>query len=167
VVTLRPSRRADLAFITGLERHPDNRELIGQWSDAEHVAAIAGEGGREHWVIERRERPAGYLIAFAGGEHYPGVYVKRILVGEKERGTGSAALAQFLDLVFARGGVDFAWLLVRAGNARAQAVYSKLGFRRFEPAGELAERLGRSGDSPFGDAIPMRVEASGWRSRAR
>jgi hypothetical protein len=39
-VTLRPSRRSDLDYITALERRDDNREHIGQWSDWEHLGAI-------------------------------------------------------------------------------------------------------------------------------
>jgi len=62
-VRLRHTAPADLGFVTALERDAENRELIGQWSDEEHLAAIAGEKGREHWLIERDGRPAGYLIA--------------------------------------------------------------------------------------------------------
>jgi ribosomal protein S18 acetylase RimI-like enzyme len=167
VVRLRPTKPGDLAWVTALERHADNRELIGQWSDAEHAAAIAGENGRSHWIVERDGEAAGYLIAYDGAPHYPGVYVKRILVARKERGTGQAALAAFLDQVFARARVEFAWLLVRKDNARAQAVYRKLGFVAFEPDAEMGRSLGLAGDSPFGEAIAMRLGRERWRSRAR
>ena len=63
-VGLRPSTPADLAFVTALERAIENRGLIGQWSDGEHLAAMAGESGREHWIIERDAKNAGYLIAY-------------------------------------------------------------------------------------------------------
>jgi len=133
VIRLRPSRRDDLPFITTLERHPDNRDLIGQWTDGEHLSAIAGENGREHWIVERDGERAGYLIAYDCRPSGAGIYVKRILVGDKERGTGSAALREFLANLFARPGVAFVWLIVRNENARAQAVYRKLGFTRFDP----------------------------------
>jgi len=61
-VTLGPSRKEDLAFITELERHPENRELIGQWSDEEHLRAIEGRERWSHWIIEESGRPAGYII---------------------------------------------------------------------------------------------------------
>lgn len=51
-VRLRASRPGDIGLVTALERHPDNRDFIGQWSDAEHSSAIAGERRREHWIIE-------------------------------------------------------------------------------------------------------------------
>jgi len=132
-VRLRRSAPADLGFVTTLERHPDNRDLIGQWSDEEHLAAIAGANGREHWIIERDGRPAGYLIAFDCRRGGAGTYVKRILVKDKERGTGRAALGAFVEKAFARG-TDHIWLIVRDSNARAQAVYTSLGFARFDPA---------------------------------
>lgn len=167
MVRLRPTKPGDLAWVTTLERHPDNREFIGQWSDAEHAAAIAGESARSHWIVEQDGEPAGYLIAYDGGAHYPGVYVKRILIARKERGTGQAALAAFLDDALAPERVAFAWLLVRTENARAQAVYRKLGFAPFEPDAELGRTLGLAGDSPFGGAIAMRLARERWRSRAR
>jgi ribosomal protein S18 acetylase RimI-like enzyme len=165
--TLRPTTPSDLAFVTALERHPDNRELIGQWSDAEHEEAIARRNRREHWIIERDGARAGYLIAFDGLDRRAGIYVKRILVADKERGTGSAALAAFLDDACGRPGVEFIWLLVREKNLRAQAVYTKLGLRFYASTPEEAAHWDATMD-PAGDGVlRMRVEASAWRSRAR
>jgi ribosomal protein S18 acetylase RimI-like enzyme len=154
---LRPSRSDDLAFITALERHPDNRDLIGQWSDAEHLSAIARGNGREHWIIERDGRPAGYLIAYDCRAGEAGFYVKRILVADKERGTGSAALRRFVEMAAARPGVGCVWLIVRDNNDRAQAVYRKLGFERFEPAGEERERHDRLAEPPQERSFRMRL----------
>ena len=100
-VTLRRTRPADLAFVTALERHPDNQLVIGQWTDQEHRAAIGGTTAREHWVIERDGEPAGYLIAYDGRPRARSLYVKRILLTEKEQGTGTAALTRYLDEAFA------------------------------------------------------------------
>jgi len=161
--TLRPTLPADLAFVTGLERHPDNRALIGQWSDAEHLAAIAGRDGREHWIIERDGAAAGYLIAFDGRAHGAGIYVKRILVAEKGRGTGKAALARFLDDATARDGVAFVWLLVREQNLRAQAVYTGLGMRRYACTPEVAARWDATIDPAGPGVLRMRLESSAWR----
>jgi ribosomal protein S18 acetylase RimI-like enzyme len=160
-VRLRPSRPADLAFVTRLERDPGNRDFIGQWSDEEHLAAMAGEGAREHWIIQLDGAPAGYLIAYDGRDHYPGFYVKRIVVADKGRGTGQAALARFLDAAFEVEGVDFVWLLVRDWNERAQAVYRKLGFSRYEPSVSVAGALARAGDVPLENSFRMRIEAAG------
>jgi ribosomal protein S18 acetylase RimI-like enzyme len=155
-VTLRRSTPQDLHFITALERHPDNRALIGQWSDAEHLAAIAGEQGREHWLIVRDGEPAGYFIAFDCRETGAGIYVKRILVKDKELGTGSAALRLFVEEASAREGVSCVWLNVRNGNHRAQAVYRKLGFARFDPDPVEAEAYDRYAEAPPDRCFRMR-----------
>lgn len=164
---LRRTRPEDLDFVTRLERREDHREQIGQWSDAQHLAAIAGEATREHWTIEREGARAGYLIAYDGREADGGIYVKRILVDAKERGTGTAALSAFLDEACRRAGARFAWLIVRVPNLRAQAVYRKLGFERWDPEGEAAARADHAGEAPMGDTFRMRIELSAWRSRAR
>ena len=166
--TLRPATAADLPFITTLERRPENREHIGQWSDDEHRQAVERRGGREHWIIEHEGVPAGFLIAYDATDRAAGVYVKRILVADKERGTGTAALTCFLDDACARNRVDFVWLLVRERNPRAQAVYRKLGMRRYDPPPEEAARWDATVD-PAGEGVfRMRIEASAWRrSRAR
>ena len=163
-VRLRRTRPEDLSFVTALERHPDNRDLIGQWSDALHLAAIAAAEGREHRIIERGGAPAGYMISYDGRAEYGGVYIKRILVADKQRGTGRAALALFLEEMWRRPGTRFVWLCVRAGNARALAVYRALGFERFEPDADDAARLARRGDVPGEDVFRMRL--SGNPSRA-
>jgi ribosomal protein S18 acetylase RimI-like enzyme len=156
-VRLRHTAPADLAFVTALERHPENRDWIGQWSDAEHLAAITGENGREHWIIERDGVAAGYLIAYDCRARGVGIYVKRILVKDKERGTGRAALAAFVEKAFARDGADCVWLIVRDDNARAQAVYRSLGFERFDPEERSYDTLA---EPPAEGCFRMRLSAA-------
>jgi ribosomal protein S18 acetylase RimI-like enzyme len=155
-VSLRPSLASDLPWITALERRPDNVEMIGQWTDAEHLDAIAGKGCREHWVIERDGEPEGFLIAYDCSAAGAGVYVKRVLVDRKEQGTGTAALESFLEIAFARPGVDRVWLIVRNHNARAQAVYGKLGFVRVDDASEEARRYDAVAEAPPEKCFRMR-----------
>jgi diamine N-acetyltransferase len=157
-VRLRPSRPEDLAFVTALERDAENRKIIGQWSDEEHLAAMRGEAGRWHSIIERDGEPDGYMIAYdcraAGG----GVHLKRVLVGDKERGTGKAAMRLFVDETFARLAPDFIWLNVYDHNARAQAVYRSLGFRDYHPQEPEASRLTAAAEAPAPNAHRMRID---------
>jgi ribosomal protein S18 acetylase RimI-like enzyme len=147
-ISLRPSTPADVAFITALERHPDNRDYIGQWTDAEHLSAIASENRRSHAIIERDATPEGYLIAYDRRDEGAGIYVKRILVNGKGRGTGSEALRIFVERALAEGRTEFIWLLVRDRNERAKAVYRKLGFVRFDPDADVARRFNSAADTP-------------------
>ena len=82
-VTLRPSRPEDVPFVTRLERDGENAKIIGQWTDEEHLAAIRGEKNRRHRIIERDGEAAGYLIDFDCRDSVGGVYLKRVLVGDK------------------------------------------------------------------------------------
>ena len=166
-VTLRPTLDSDLGWVTALERHPDNREAIGQWSDEEHLAAVRGEGGREHWIVERDGARAGYLIAYDCRGRDAGIYVKRILVADRGRGTGKAALAAFLEAALARPGVGNVWLIVRNENIRAQALYEKLGFRRFEPEGAEGARYDAVAEAPMERCFRMRIEAGDWAPAQR
>lgn len=156
-VTLRPSRPTDLPFITGLERDPENRTFIGQWSDGEHLAAIAHEKGREHWIIEHDGVPAGYLIAYDCRSRGAGFHVKRLLVEEKNRGIGREALGQFGARALALDGVTCVWLNVRDWNTRAQKVYEKLGYARFDPLPEEAALYDAAAEAPGEDAFRMRL----------
>ena len=139
-VRLRPSTPADLAFITGLERREDHLAVIGQWSDLEHLAAMQSPK-REHWIVEVAGVPAGYLIAFDGREASGGCYLKRILVADKGRGVGRAALTAFMEHAFGDLGAPFVWLHVREANEGAQKLYRDLGFRRFDPTATLSKSL--------------------------
>ena len=156
-VRLRPSQPSDLAYVIALERHPSNRDLIGQWSDAEHLAAIAKRDAREHWIIERDGRPAGYLIAYDAREQGAGIYLKRILVEAKEGGTGTEALRLFIADLRKRG-APMVWLIVFDWNERAQRVYRKLGFEHIDPRGNEKLRLDRGGEPPAEGAFRMRLK---------
>lgn len=158
-VTLRPTTRADLDFVTALERRDDNRDFIGQWSDWEHLAAIEGRNGRSHWIIERDGERAGYLIAYDCRAGDAGFYVKRILVDSKDGGTGTAALQWFIERAFARPDVGCVWLMVREANARGRHIYEKLGFSRFDPGPHEAPRYDEFESAPGEGAFRMRLPA--------
>ena len=129
MIRLRRTKPADLDFVLALERAPENARFIGQWSREEHVEAIE-RGDREHWIVEREvtgER-LGYLIAYDLVAQGHGVYVKRIVVAEKSRGIGRAALERFC----AQRAADTVWLTVFENNRQAQRAYAAAGFERRE-----------------------------------
>lgn len=156
-VALRRATPADLPWITALERHPHNLDFIGQWTDEEHLEAIEGRRGRSHWIIERDGLPDGYLIVYDARSQGAGLYVKRLLVARKNRGTGRAALALFLDETLDRTAGDFAWLNVRLGNDRAEHVYRSLGFERWTPAEHERARFDAAAEAPSVGAFRMRL----------
>jgi len=58
--------------------------------------------------------------------------------------------------------VDAVWLIVRNGNERARAVYSKLGFAPFEPAPEVAALYDRVNEAPAEQCFRMRLGRGDW-----
>jgi RimJ/RimL family protein N-acetyltransferase len=161
VITLRPSRASDLAFVVGLERRADHVDAIGQWTDIEHLATMQSPK-REHWIIESDGTPVGYLIAFDCRTEDAGFYVKRILVADKDKGTGTLALSKYLDRAFFELRAKLVWLTVREENARAQAVYRRLGFHRFDPVVDVARRFNDAGQQPAAGAYRMLLNARDW-----
>lgn len=133
-IGLRATREADLDFVLGLERHPENTPFIGQWSREEHADAIARKD-REHWLVVAPEEPAplGYLIAYDLTAAGCGAYVKRIVVAGKGAGVGRGAVRAFADHAFSELGASHVWLSVYASNLRGQRCYRAGGFERFRP----------------------------------
>ena len=126
-VQLRATVPADLDFILPLEHRPDNHAFIGRWTREEHLASMA-RADRQHRVIASATgAPLGYLIAYDVRADGFGIYVKRIAVDERSRGTGRAALAQFAEAARAAG-APFVCLAVRPHNVRAQRCYRAVGY---------------------------------------
>ena len=159
MIRIRASLAGDLPFVTELERHPDNRELIGQWTDDEHRAGIEGRERWTHWIVEQDGRQAGFIISRDCREQGAGIYMKRILVRDKDRGIGQAALKAFLDRSRDLYATSDIWLIVRRENLRAQAVYRKLGFEPFEPQGDAARNYDEVAEPPADRAFRMRLAA--------
>jgi GNAT superfamily N-acetyltransferase len=141
-VRLRPTHAADLPFVLALERDPANAPFIGQWSADEHLGAIA-DPSREHWILEDQPTGArrGYLVAFDLVSRGRGVYVKRIVVGDKSRGTGRRALAAFVAHARRRFPGADVWLTVFADNERARRAYAAAGFAEVRPSPEARAEL--------------------------
>lgn len=106
-------------------------------SREEHLAwfeGVVAKRGRVHWVVLLDGEPVGTVnissIDRSTGRCEWGLY----LGDDRARGTGAALGASILslDLAFGRHGISVAECEVKPDNARAIALYERLGF---EPAG--------------------------------
>jgi len=130
-VVLRRTRASDLDRVLALERATENAPYIGQWSLAQHSAALASAEW-EHWIIVcdgDEDTPEGFLIAQDLRAVGKGVYIKRIVARAKNRGVGRRALEWFIAHAFQELAAAFVWLAVFVHNERARHVYRTLGFR--------------------------------------
>ncbi|MGF1570494.1 MAG: GNAT family N-acetyltransferase [Nodosilinea sp.] len=128
-ITLQPTQATDLPFVMGAERHPSNQGYIGQWSLERHNAAIASDD-EAHFILVRPadEARVGYAILVGLTESPHNLLLKRIVVTEKGRGYGRAALRQLKTLAFETCNAHRLWLDVKTFNPRARHLYDSEGF---------------------------------------
>jgi diamine N-acetyltransferase len=126
-VSVRPSTPDDLAFVLAAERSPDNAPFVLQWTREQHAAAMS-DPSYAHWIVEQAGRPAGYLILMDLFGPHESVQFRRLVVQDKGRGIGRAAVRLVKAAAFERFGAHRLWLDVMEHNQRAQALYESEGF---------------------------------------
>jgi len=127
-VALRLARQSDLPFIMATERLPGFEQMVGRWSEAEHLAALA----RPNHAYLLGTNTAGECAAFAIirdlDDGHGNLCLKRIAVTNPGRGFGSKFLGLVVDWAFSETTGYRLWLEVLVNNARARHVYSSHGF---------------------------------------
>jgi diamine N-acetyltransferase len=128
-VRLRPTMQSDLEYVLSLEQDPENLPTITPWEKMQHEAAIRFPDFR-HFIIEAGpglER-AGFLILIGCRNQHACIELKRMVVQNKGRGYGHAAVRVVKKIAFDDLGAHRFWLDVKMRNTRAQALYVKEGF---------------------------------------
>jgi RimJ/RimL family protein N-acetyltransferase len=143
MIRLRPTTDADLDMVLAAERHPDNYAFVGQWSRERHQQAIA-DPNAAHRIVERAEdgQAVGFIIICGLTSLHQSIEFRRIVITEKRRGYGRAALRLARVLVFEHYDAHRMWLEMVDTNHWAQALYESEGF---VVEGRLRECL-KSGD---------------------
>lgn len=128
-VRLRPTMQSDLEFVLSLERDPENLPYITPWEKIQHEAAIRFPDFR-HFIIEAGPdlEAAGFLILIGCRNQHQSIELKRMVVRDKGRGFGRAALRVVKKIAFDDLGAHRFWLDVKKRNARARALYDSEGF---------------------------------------
>ena len=125
---LRPALPADIARIVALERTPDARQFVGQWTEERHRATLAG-GDAGYLVSESGTgQLQAYVILRGLGEESGAIELKRIVVAEPERGLGHRILGEVIRRSFEEFHAHRLFLDVYEDNARARHLYESLGF---------------------------------------
>lgn len=138
-VRLRPTMQSDLEFVLSLERDPENLPYITPWERIQHEAAIRFPDFR-HFIIECGEglEAGGFLILIGCRNQHQSIELKRMVVRDKNRGFGRAALRVAKKVAFDDLGAHRFWLDIKKRNTRARGLYDSEGFL-FE--GELREAV--------------------------
>jgi RimJ/RimL family protein N-acetyltransferase len=144
LVRARRTTETDLAFVLAAESHPENAPWVKQWTRTEHAWAVS-DPTMAHWVLESRGTGAavGFVILAGLSKETPEVELKRLVVLEKGRGFGRAAVGLVKRYAFEELGAARLWLDVYEHNERARALYHAQGFRTEGVVRDHAEVDGR------------------------
>jgi diamine N-acetyltransferase len=129
-IELRRTTEHDLLYVLSAEGDEDSRRFIAVWPEEQHRAAL-NDTNIEHLIIESKpnSRPIGFVIlAGLQGEHRS-IEFLRIVVTDKGKGYGRAAVRAIKRHAFETLSAHRLWLDVKEQNTRARAVYAKEGFR--------------------------------------
>ena len=125
---LRPAVPADIPRIIAIERMPESRRFVGQWSEERHRQTMLG--GDARYYVSGAE--SGELRAFAIlrglKESSRSIELKRIVVATPERGLGRKILEELMRIAFEELKAHRLFLDVFEDNARARHLYESLGF---------------------------------------
>jgi RimJ/RimL family protein N-acetyltransferase len=128
-VRLRPTMQSDLEFVLSLERDPANLPYITPWERIQHEAAIRFPDFR-HFIVEAGPglEAGGFLILIGCRNPHQSIELKRMVVQEKNRGYGRAALRVVKKIAFDDLGAHRLWLDIKKRNTRAKGLYETEGF---------------------------------------
>ena len=128
-VRLRPTMQSDLEFVLSLERDPENLPYITPWERIQHEAAIRFPDFR-HFIVETGDGldAGGFLILVGCRNQHQSIELKRMVVRDKNRGFGRAALRVAKKIAFDDLGAHRFWLDVKKRNTRAKDLYDSEGF---------------------------------------
>ncbi len=127
-LTLRPGTTADIEFIRSLEQRADYAAFIYRWSGERHATTFAEPDKRYLIASDTEGAPCGFaILRDFGGDSTP--HLVRMAVANPGQGLGRSFLKLVCDWVFESSAAPAITLDVFEDNARARALYGRLGFQ--------------------------------------
>lgn len=127
-LTFRATRPDDLPFVTAAERAPENRRFVTPYTIAEH-SVLLGDPCFRHLVCHSSgSQPVGFLLLAGIGSPNRSIEFRRLVITEKGRGYGRAAVRLVKALSFSSLTAHRLWLDVVQENTAARALYASEGF---------------------------------------
>ena len=128
-VRLRPTMQSDLEFVLSIEHDDVNLPYITPWERTQHEAAIRFPDFR-HFIIEGGAGldAVGFMILIGCRSRHQSLELKRMVVQDKGKGYGRAALRVAKKVAFDDLGAHRFWLDVKTHNTRAKGLYDREGF---------------------------------------
>ncbi len=129
-IRLRPTMSSDIKYVLSLEQAPENLPFITPWEAPQHEGAIRFADMR-HFIIESLDEGmdgVGFAILMGCRNPHKSVEIKRLVVANKAKGVGRAAVRVLKKVAFDELQAHRVWLDVKARNTRAKALYDSEAF---------------------------------------
>jgi len=125
-IKLRHTEESDLDYVLGAEHSEENCPFLIPWSHEKHLQSLV-DPDLAHLIVQAETR-VGYVILAGLHGLTQSIEFRRIVITEKGRGYGKAAVALVKELAFETYKAHRLWLDVKEQNHRALAVYEAAGF---------------------------------------
>jgi len=126
-VSLRPTEPEDLDFVLAAEADPEAVPNIGPRTRARHLSALSNPD-EDHLIVLAEGRPVGFALLTDLTGSNRNVEIHTIVISDRGKGFGQAAIRLLLDRAFDVHGAHRVWLDAVGANARARHIYEKAGF---------------------------------------
>ncbi len=129
LIRLRETVPKDVDWVLSVERDPENRDYVYNWTKARHLKCIASPD-EKHFMIESIDNDSkiGYIILSGLTSEHDVISFDRITIAGKGKGYGRQAIRLIKKLCFEQYGCHRLWLDVFDFNPRARALYESEGF---------------------------------------
>ena len=161
-LNVRRAVEADIPILMAIERQPGFEAYVARSDAGEHRERLTSP--RYAYFLGKLEgESVGFAMLRDLEEPHGNLYLQRIAVIRPGEGLGAALLAEVVDWAFAHTRAHRVYLDCFVENARAQAMYAKLGFTR---DGVLREAY-LDADGRRRDLALMALTRGEWRGRSR
>ena len=127
-IHLRATTTDDLDFVIQSGEDQDTRPFILPWTREQHAAALVDPDLR-HLIIEHpTSGPVGFVLLAGFTSGHDRLEFRRIVVTDKCKGIGRAAVRAIKRLAFVQHRAHRLWLDVKQQNHRARRLYESEGF---------------------------------------
>jgi len=129
-IELRKTTENDLQYVLSAEGDEENRRFITVWSEEMH-RDVLDNADIEHLIIELKpnKQPVGFVILAGLQSEHRTIEFMRIVITEKGKGYGRAAVHAIKRHAFETLAAHRLWLDVKEQNMRARVLYENEGFR--------------------------------------
>lgn len=129
-IELRRTTENDLQYVLSAEADDDSRPFITAWPEEKH-RGVLDDSNIQHLIIESipNNQRVGFVILAGLQSEHRNIEFMRIVITEKGKGYGRAAVQAIKRHAFETLAAHRLWLDVKEHNSRARELYEKEGFR--------------------------------------